>query len=102
MVFSAAEDSCPIPGFYASFAPTGPEAPPLDGSRRASVAIVGAGFTGLSAALHLAERGIAPLVLAAKEIGWGASGRNLGPGGAHFKPDPDHLPRRFRPEIGAR
>lgn len=42
------------------------------------VAIVGAGFTGLRAALALAERGSRAIVLEAKDIGWGASGRNGG------------------------
>lgn len=45
---------------------------------RTDVAIIGAGFTGLSAALHLARAGINTTVLEAKKIGWGASGRNGG------------------------
>jgi gamma-glutamylputrescine oxidase len=44
----------------------------------ADICIVGAGFTGLSAALHLAERGYAVVVLEANGVGWGASGRNGG------------------------
>src|SRR5438552_7137560 len=102
MDYSPAEDPCPIPDFYASFAPPGPEAPQPDGSQRASVAIVGAGFTGLSTALHLAERGIAPLVLEAKEIGWGASSRNFGQVVPYFKHDQDHVLRHFGPETGER
>lgn len=45
---------------------------------KAEVAVVGAGFTGLSAALVLAERGRRVVVVEAAEAGWGASGRNNG------------------------
>ncbi|MCP4767624.1 MAG: FAD-binding oxidoreductase [Gammaproteobacteria bacterium] len=51
---------------------------PLDGSRRADVCIVGGGYTGLSSALHLAERGYDVVLLEARRPGWGASGRNGG------------------------
>jgi glycine/D-amino acid oxidase-like deaminating enzyme len=50
----------------------------LDGDRRADVCIVGAGFTGISTALHLVERGYDVCVLEANRVGWGASGRNGG------------------------
>jgi L-pipecolate oxidase len=102
MDYSPTDDPCPIPDFYASFAPPAPATSPLDGSRRATVAIVGAGFTGLSTALHLAERGMAPLVLEAKEIGWGASSRNFGQVVPYFKHDHDHVLRHFGPETGER
>ena len=45
------------------------------GEARTGVAVVGAGFTGLSAALHLAEAGVPVTVLEGAEIGWGASAR---------------------------
>jgi gamma-glutamylputrescine oxidase len=51
---------------------------PLDGDIKVDVAIVGGGITGISAALHLAERGYKAAVVEAQEIGWGASGRNGG------------------------
>lgn len=51
---------------------------PLQGLERADVAIVGAGFAGLSAALHLAGQGMRTAVLDLHEPGWGASGRNGG------------------------
>jgi gamma-glutamylputrescine oxidase len=51
---------------------------PLDGSRRADVCIIGGGYTGLSSALHLAERGYDVVLLEARKPGWGASGRNGG------------------------
>jgi glycine/D-amino acid oxidase-like deaminating enzyme len=102
MDYAPTDDPCPIPDFYASFAPPAPATSPLDGSRRATVAVVGAGFTGLSTALHLAERGMAPLVLEAKEIGWGASSRNFGQVVPYFKHDQDHVLRHFGPETGER
>ena len=52
--------------------------PPLRGDARADVAVLGAGYAGLSAALHLAGRGFKVTVLEAKRVGWGASGRNGG------------------------
>lgn len=58
--------------------PPAPPTGPLEGELRVDVAIVGAGYTGLSAALHLAERGISAAVLEAGEVGAGASGRNNG------------------------
>ncbi len=51
---------------------------PLYGDARADVLVLGGGFTGLSAALALAERGLKPILLEAGRIGGGASGRNGG------------------------
>ena len=61
-------------------ATTEPLAPflPLQGERRADVCIVGGGYTGLSAALHLAEAGVDVVLLEAHRVGFGASGRNGG------------------------
>ena len=53
-------------------------AAPLQGDVSSEVAIVGGGFTGLSTALHLAERGVDCRVLEARRIGFGGSGRNVG------------------------
>ena len=55
-----------------------PEFPPLDGSRRADVVVIGGGFTGLSAAVHLAKAGIDVVLVEAHRLGDGASGRNGG------------------------
>lgn len=79
-----------------------PPAPPLEGSAKADVAIVGGGFTGLSAALHLAEAGTDALVLEAEEPGFGASGRNGGQVIPGLKYDPDELVAIFGPARGGR
>ena len=55
-----------------------PAYPPLDGDRHADVAIVGGGFTGLSAAAHLAKAGVDVVLIEAHRLGDGASGRNGG------------------------
>jgi len=52
--------------------------PPLEGDTRCDVAVVGGGLAGLSAALDLRNRGFDVVVLEAREIGFGASGRNGG------------------------
>ncbi len=59
------------------------------------MAVVGAGYTGLAAALALAERGARVVVLEARQIGYGASGRNGGQVIPGLKLDPDALDRRF-------
>ncbi len=64
--------------YYAATAATLPEHPPLGGDLSCDVCVVGGGYTGLSAALHLAERSYSVALLEAARIGWGASGRNGG------------------------
>ena len=66
------------PSYYAASANPQPERPSLQGTVRADVCIVGAGYTGLSSALHLAEAGYSVVVVEAAKVGWGASGRNGG------------------------
>ncbi|MFQ6554148.1 NAD(P)/FAD-dependent oxidoreductase [Aestuariibius insulae] len=64
--------------YYAAVNTPPPPRAPLKGNARADVAIVGGGYTGLSAALHLAQRGYAVTLLEAQRVGFGASGRNGG------------------------
>ncbi|MBD9379291.1 FAD-binding oxidoreductase [Pseudoxanthomonas sp. PXM04] len=66
------------PSWYAASAAPLPPQPRLEGELQADVCILGAGYTGLSAALELAEAGYRVIVLEAERIGWGASGRNGG------------------------
>lgn len=64
--------------YYAATAEPLAALPPLDADARCDVAVVGGGLAGLSAALELASRGLAVRLLEARELGWGASGRNGG------------------------
>jgi len=64
--------------YYAAARKLKIEYPSLVGEHRCDVAVVGAGFTGVSTALYLAERGYDVALVEANRIGWGASGRNGG------------------------
>lgn len=66
------------PSLYAASADPAPLYPSLTEPVTADVAIIGAGYTGLSAALHLSETGVDTVVVEANSVGWGASGRNGG------------------------
>jgi len=59
--------------------------PSLSGEVHADVVIIGAGYTGLSAAHHISKSGLTPVVLEANRPGWGASGRNGGVITAKFR-----------------
>jgi gamma-glutamylputrescine oxidase len=67
-----------VASYYAATANRDIAYPPLHGGVRADVCVIGGGYTGLSAALHLRERGYDVVLLEAERIGWGASGRNGG------------------------
>jgi glycine/D-amino acid oxidase-like deaminating enzyme len=64
--------------YYAATANRRTDFPPLRGEHHADVCVIGAGFTGISTALTLAERGYQVRVVEANRVGWGASGRNGG------------------------
>ncbi|MFN3883077.1 MAG: NAD(P)/FAD-dependent oxidoreductase [Nitrincola lacisaponensis] len=68
----------PVPSYYAASANAVPARPPLQDPVEADVCVIGAGYTGLSTALFLAEAGYKVVVLEAATVGWGASGRNGG------------------------
>ena len=89
-------------GLWEATAPPAPPTPPLNGRVAVDVVVVGAGFTGLSAALHLAESGASVAVLEAAEIGFGASGRNVGLVNAGLWLMPEQLPERLGAPFGAR
>ena len=64
--------------YYAATANRETNYPALEGTHNTDVCVVGAGFTGISTALTLAERGYSVAVVEANKVGWGASGRNGG------------------------
>jgi glycine/D-amino acid oxidase-like deaminating enzyme len=93
----------PLPrSLYAETARPAVATPPLDGDRRVDVCVIGGGFTGLSAALHLAQKGVDVAVLEAHEPGWGASGRNGGQVNPGLKHDPDQVEAVFGADLGRR
>lgn len=69
--------------------------PELKGEVTADVCVVGGGYTGLSAALHLAERGYSVVLLEAQRIGFGASGRNGGQVGSGHNMDQAALEKKL-------
>jgi len=87
---------------WSATAAPGPVLGPLTESIRADVAIIGAGYTGLSAALRLAEAGRDAVVLEAREVGDRASGLNGGQVIPGVKHDPDTLEQMFGPVAGSR
>ena len=91
-----------MPNLYRDTAEPAAATPPLDGDLRADVAVVGGGFSGLSTALHLAEKGVKVVLLEAEEPGWGASGRNGGQVNPGLKHDPDTVERDFGTDLGRR
>ena len=74
--------------WYAASSPQPALLPPLSDDLDCDVCIVGGGVTGVSAALHLAERGMRVVLLEAREIGWASSGRNGGMMTAYADIDP--------------
>ncbi|MDO0916673.1 FAD-binding oxidoreductase [Streptomyces sp. DT2A-34] len=64
--------------YWLDTAPQGPDRSRTEVSGHVDVAVVGAGLTGLSAALHLARKGAKVAVLEKETVAWGASGRNGG------------------------
>ena len=77
------------PSLWAKTAIAGPDSPPLTEAVETDTVIIGAGYTGCSAALHLAREGRAVRLLDAEQPGWGCSGRNGGqvnPGGTRETP----------------
>jgi gamma-glutamylputrescine oxidase len=86
----------PASYYAATAAPLAPF-PALKGEARADVCVVGGGYTGLSAALHLAQRGYSVILLEAHRLGFGASGRNGGQVGSGQRLDQDELEQMAGP-----
>ena len=95
-------DQADPPSVYAQAAPAPPPTAPLTGRPHVGTAVIGAGFTGLSTALHLAEAGVDVAVLEAREVGWGASGRAFGQVVPYLKIGHRDILRHYGPERGSR
>jgi len=87
--------------WYADTVTPLPPFPALEGAARADVCVVGAGYTGLSAALHLAEAGHDVVLLEAQRVGFGASGRNGGQLGSGQRMEQAALERLVGPDDAA-
>jgi len=64
--------------YYAASARASTSWPALDADLSADVCVIGGGFTGVNTAIELAQRGLSVVLIEARRIGWGASGRNGG------------------------
>ncbi len=80
-----------VESWYAASADQNLAFPSLQGEATADVCIIGGGYTGLSTAIHLRERGYSVVLLEANKVGWGASGRNGGHVGMGQRADQDQL-----------
>jgi len=88
------------PSLWYATAPEAAPTPPLAADATADVCVIGAGFAGLSTALHLAEAGVSVIVLETHEPGWGGSGRNGGQVIPGIKYDPSEIVAKFGPDAG--
>jgi gamma-glutamylputrescine oxidase len=83
------------PSWYRASTDLPPERPALFGETHADVCVIGAGYTGLSAAWHLAQKGLDVVVLDAHRAGFGASGRNGGQVGSGYNMGQRDLARKL-------
>ena len=90
------------PSLWAQTAEPASDFPPLRATADTEVVVIGGGFTGLSAALHLGLAGHSAIVLESHEPGWGASGRNGGQVNPAWKILPDEIIARFGKARGER
>jgi glycine/D-amino acid oxidase-like deaminating enzyme len=95
-------DQAAPPEIYTRHAPPPSATVPLQARRHVAAVVIGAGFTGLSTALHLAEAGVEVAVLEAKDIGWGASGRAFGQVVPYLKQGHAAILRHYGTERGQR
>lgn len=99
---SPLEDLQPLAATYESTSRPPLQAPRLEGRVRTDVVVVGAGITGLSTALHLAQSGASVIVLEAKEVASGGSGRAFGQVVPYLKHGQDRIVADFGAERGSR
>ena len=87
--------------YYAESSNLAPERPSLHGSVDTDVCIVGAGYSGLSTGLHLAEKGYKVTIVEGARVGWGASGRNGGQVVNGLNAGLQTIENRYGAEVGA-
>ncbi|MFD2250814.1 NAD(P)/FAD-dependent oxidoreductase [Pseudochelatococcus lubricantis] len=92
----------PVSSYFDRRAEPAPATQPFAAGTRSDVIVVGAGYTGLSAALSLAEAGTEVTVIDARHVGWGASGRAWGQVAASAKFMPAQVEADFPPDVAAR
>lgn len=95
-------DPLPPDSLWRASTPDTPVFPRLEDRIRADVVIVGGGYTGVSAAWHLARMGVSVVLLEARTIGFGGSGRNVGLVNAGLWTPPDDVEARIGTDAGAR
>lgn len=86
--------------YYAATANDKSLRPPLHGEITADICVIGAGYTGLSTAIHLAENGFKVIVLEASRTGFGASGRNGGQIVHSYSRDIDFIEKHYGEKTG--
>lgn len=89
-----------LPNLWHATAPAAPQTGPLATDITVDVAVIGGGFTGLSAALHLAEKGVSVAIVEARMIGFGGSGRNVGLVNAGMWTKPEDLIATLGAKVG--
>lgn len=87
---------------WAATAGVAPQTEPIAQNAGTEALVIGAGYTGLSTALHLAEKGVDVTVLEADEIGFGGSGRNMGQVNTGFLVLPDDIENQVGRDLGRR
>ncbi len=92
-------DGAHAESYWAASANPAPARTPLAGDIECETLIVGAGYSGLSTAIHLAERGHKPVVIEGAQVGWGASGRNGGQVINGFSASITSIHRKFGKEL---
>ena len=86
--------------YYAESRNDNKDRPALNEAIETDICIIGAGFTGISSALHLAEAGYKVVVLEAARIGYGASGRNGGQLVNSYSRDIDTIEKNYGRDLG--
>jgi gamma-glutamylputrescine oxidase len=98
MSFLSVDQDLARDSYYAATAPREVRFPALEGAVQADVVIVGGGLAGLSAAIELADRGRSVVLLEARQVAWGASGRNGGQAIAGLACDQSEIERQLGQE----